>query len=107
MWKPSSAIRCLISVKDRSNARTKEEDYAETRQESFGSFSNWLGGYKSHRWIIPASFARLTARGMLARMPLESDPRKHRISEITRRDIVDALLLDKSATFHGRLDLIS
>jgi len=40
-------------------------------------------------------------------MPLESDPRKHRISEITRRDIVDALLLDKSGTFHGRLDLIS
>src|SRR5258708_36358960 len=40
-------------------------------------------------------------------MPLESDPRKHRISEITRRDIVDALLLDKSATFHGRLELIS
>jgi AbiJ N-terminal domain 3/TIR domain len=40
-------------------------------------------------------------------MPLESDPRKHRISERTRRDIVDALLLDKSATFHGRLDLIS
>jgi AbiJ N-terminal domain 3/TIR domain len=40
-------------------------------------------------------------------MPLESDPRKHRISETTRRDIVDALLLDKSAPFHGRLDLVS
>jgi AbiJ N-terminal domain 3/TIR domain len=40
-------------------------------------------------------------------MPLESDPRKHRISEITRRDIIDVLLLDKSAPFHGRLDLIS
>src|SRR5262245_1806141 len=40
-------------------------------------------------------------------MPLDSDPRKHRISEITRRDIVDALLLDNSAPFHGRLDLIS
>jgi hypothetical protein len=40
-------------------------------------------------------------------MPLESDPRTHRISEITRRDIVDALLLDESELFHGRLDLIS
>lgn len=41
-------------------------------------------------------------------MPLKSDPPKHRISEITRRDIVDALLLDnKTAPFHGRLDLIS
>jgi hypothetical protein len=40
-------------------------------------------------------------------MPLDSDPRKHRISEITRRDIVDALLLDKTLPFHGRLDLIS
>jgi hypothetical protein len=40
-------------------------------------------------------------------MPLDSDPRKHRISEITRRDIVDALLLDKTAQFHGKLDLIS
>jgi hypothetical protein len=40
-------------------------------------------------------------------MPLESDPRRHRISEITRRDIIDALLLDSTAPFHGRLDLIS
>jgi hypothetical protein len=40
-------------------------------------------------------------------MPLESDPRKHRISEITRSDMVDALLLDESEMFHGRLDLIS
>ncbi|HWY54265.1 MAG TPA: TIR domain-containing protein [Terriglobales bacterium] len=40
-------------------------------------------------------------------MPLESDPRRHRISEITRRDIVDAILLDSTAPFHGRLDLIS
>ena len=40
-------------------------------------------------------------------MPLESDPRRHRISEITRRDVIDALLLDSTAPFHGRLDLIS
>jgi len=39
-------------------------------------------------------------------MPLSSDPKKHRITEITRRDIVDALVLGKES-FHGRLDLIS
>src|ERR1700737_4503583 len=40
-------------------------------------------------------------------LPLESDPRRHRISEITRRDIVDALLLDGTAKFYGGMDLIS
>jgi len=44
---------------------------------------------------------------MLAMMTPESDLRKQRITELTRRDIVDALLLDKSAPFYGRLDLIS
>lgn len=33
--------------------------------------------------------------------------KKNRISEITRRDIVDALLLDKTTPFFGRLDLVS
>jgi len=36
-----------------------------------------------------------------------SESKKKRISEITRRDIVDALLLDKTTPFFGKLDLIS
>ncbi len=32
---------------------------------------------------------------------------KNKITELTRRDIVDSLLLDKEASFHGSLDMIS
>lgn len=39
-------------------------------------------------------------------MPLPSDPTHQKITEIARRDIVDALLLDREP-FYGRLDLIS
>lgn len=39
-------------------------------------------------------------------MPLPSDPKQQKISEITRRDIVDALLLDRQP-FYGCMDLIS
>ena len=34
-------------------------------------------------------------------------PSKMKITELTRTDIVDALLLDKEQTFHGKLDMIS
>lgn len=39
--------------------------------------------------------------------PLPSDLKSKRISEITRRDIVDALLLEEKIQFLGKLDLIS
>jgi len=39
-------------------------------------------------------------------MPVATQPKNRMISEVTRRDIVDALLLDKEA-FYGRLDLVS
>jgi hypothetical protein len=32
---------------------------------------------------------------------------KKKITELTRTDIVDALLLDKEQPFHGKLDMIS
>jgi AbiJ-like protein/TIR domain-containing protein len=36
-----------------------------------------------------------------------SEPKKNKISEVTRRDIVDVLLLDSTTPFFGRLDLVS
>ncbi len=40
-------------------------------------------------------------------MPLPFDQKDQKITEVTRRQIVDILLLEKDTQFHGNLDLIS
>ena len=90
--------------------------YCDKQRFDFGSFLNDCRGFGGFippqigKPIAPTDFELFRQQFHDICCPQTCpgySPRKRRISEITRRDIVDALLLDKSAPFHGRLGLVS